>query len=380
MRRYDFIFVGGGLAGLSLAYHLTHSSLHGASMLIVDCDTKQRNDRTWCFWTPAGLPTPFDGIVSHEWSQIRFVGEGWNKDIALRAYRYRMIRGLDFYRFVRRQLSALLSVEFRQATVEAVEDVRDFARVTLDGELVEGRWIFDSRFNLAQFHPGPARYRCLRQYFKGWLIETPRAVFDPRVATLMDFRTPQQTAMRFFYVLPLSEKRALVEFVAFSSDRHSDGLKAYVNAVLRIGDYQILAREGGVNPLTDFPFPRRASEHVMRIGTPGGRIKPSSGYAFTRIQHDSTVIAHSLERLGHPFDIPPDSAYYRLCDTLMLDLMQHHGGQIKPIFTALFKNNPIELILTSGSSLSSAPGATGQRGPVPNTPPSAVGKFSITTE
>ena len=345
MRHYDFIFAGGGLASLSLAYRLIQCSLRDTSILIIDHDAKQRNDRTWCFWAPAGQPTLFDGIVSHEWDWLRVASDGWNKDIALRNYRYQMIRGIDLYRFARQQLSAAPNVAFLQATVEAIEDRDELVTVMADGNRFQGQWVFDSRFNLAHFKPNPERYHFLRQYFKGWLIETPRASLDPRVATVMDFRTPQQNEMRFFYVLPFSETCALVEFVALSPDPSDEALQAYVKAILKIDDYQILAREGGVNPLTDYPFPRRASPHVMRIGTPGGRVKPSSGYAFTRIQQNSTAIVNSLERSGHPFDVAPDSAYYRLCDTLLLDLMQHHGAQIEPIFAALFQNNPIERVL-----------------------------------
>ena len=83
----------------------------------------------------------------------------------------------------------------------------------------------------------------------------------------------------------------------------------------------------------------------MNIGTRGGRIKPSTGYAFVRIQQDSQAIVRSLLDNGHPFDVPSDSRRYRLYDSLMLDIMQHHGDGIKPIFTALFKNNPITRVL-----------------------------------
>jgi lycopene beta-cyclase len=48
---------------------------------------------------------------------------------------------------------------------------------------------------------------------------------------------------------------------------------------------------------------------------------------------------------GHPFAVPSDSRRYRLYDSLMLEVMQRHGDEIKPIFTTLFKNNPIERVL-----------------------------------
>jgi lycopene beta-cyclase len=50
MQKYDFIIAGGGLAGLSLAYYMNQTVLREKSILIIDQDTKTKNDRTWCFW------------------------------------------------------------------------------------------------------------------------------------------------------------------------------------------------------------------------------------------------------------------------------------------------------------------------------------------
>jgi lycopene beta-cyclase len=339
VKQYDFIFAGGGLAGLSLAYHLAHSPLRDCSMLIVDRDAKQRNDRTWGFWTTR--PTPFDGIVQREWKRIHFVGDGCEEDIDLGTYRYRLMRGIDFYRFVHEQLSAHANVEFAQGTVEKIEDGAEGARVAANGETYEGRWVFDSRFSVKAFKPDPARYHYLPQHFKGWEIETSNEAFDPEAATLLDFRTPQKNAMRFFYVLPFSERRALVEYVTLGPDEYDEALQVYVERVLGIRDYEVVASEGGINPMTDYVFPRRAGKRVMNIGTRGGRVKPSTGYAFLRIQQDSAAIVQSLLATGLPFDVPSDSRRYRLYDALMLEVMQRHGDRIRPIFTALFKNNPI---------------------------------------
>jgi thioredoxin reductase len=58
---YDFIIAGGGLAGLSLAYYLSQSSLENAKILIIDQSEKKENDKTWCFWE--AQPNAFDEIV-----------------------------------------------------------------------------------------------------------------------------------------------------------------------------------------------------------------------------------------------------------------------------------------------------------------------------
>ncbi|MBI5031234.1 MAG: Lycopene cyclase [Chloroflexi bacterium] len=367
---YDFIFTGGGLAGLSLAYHLAHSPLRDSSMLIIDRDAKNRNDRTWCYWSKESMP--FDEIAQCEWKQIKFVGshlpvissEGRNlppqskrflgtKDgprndsyelkIDLGDYRYKMIRGIDFYRFVRQELAAQPNIRFSQGTVDAIQEGGDHAQVLVNGQSNTARWVFDSRFNWKTFNPAQAH--SLHQYFVGWEIETADDMFDPETPTLMDFRTPQKQAMRFFYVLPFSKRRALVEYVSLARDNYRDALSNYIERVLAIRDYKVVATEGGTNPMTDYAFSRRAGKHILNVGTRGGRIKPSTGYAFVRIQRDSAAIVRSLVEQGHPFNIPADSRRYRYFDTLMLDVMQRHGDQVKSIFAALFKNNPIERVL-----------------------------------
>ncbi|NDA64318.1 MAG: lycopene cyclase, partial [Chitinophagia bacterium] len=52
----------------------------------------------------------------------------------------------------------------------------------------------------------------LLQHFKGWMIETSEDCFDPDKATFMDFRVSQQSGTTFVYVLPVTNRRALVEY------------------------------------------------------------------------------------------------------------------------------------------------------------------------
>jgi lycopene beta-cyclase len=195
----------------------------------------------------------------------------------------------------------------------------------------------------------PAHAQRLQLHFKGWEIETAREAFNPRAVTLLDFRTPQHTSTRFLYVLPLSERRALVEYTLFSAARlgqaeYEQALKVYLETTLGITSYRVLREESGSMPLSDRPFPRRAGRRIMTIGAKAGQVKPTTGFGFTRIQQDSAAIVRSLLRAGHPFDVPADSRRYRLYDSLMLQVMAQHGEQIKPIFTAMFKHNSIERI------------------------------------
>ena len=82
----------------------------------------------------------------------------------------------------------------------------------------------------------------------------------------------------------------------------------------------------------------------MTIGTAGGRIKASSGYAFTRIQQDSAAIVQSLIDTRQPFNVPTDSSFFRLCDALLLHIMRERGATIQSIFAIMFRRNPVSRI------------------------------------
>ena len=144
MTHYDFIIAGAGLSGLSLALHLINSPLRDRSILIVDKDAKQQNDRTWCFWEEQ--PTLFDEIAYRVWHRLRFVGDDFTREFDLAPYRYQMIRGIDFYNFTREKLSKCANVTFVRGNIDRVEDGIERATVTVDGQSVSGRWLLRGRW------------------------------------------------------------------------------------------------------------------------------------------------------------------------------------------------------------------------------------------
>lgn len=349
MTEYDFIIAGGGAAGLGLAYQMAASSLRGRSILVIERDNKDRNDRTWSFWS--ARQTPFEHLVYRSWDAVEVVSEDYRQEFSLAPYQYRMICGIDFYQGVRDALQMVPEVSFLKARVDEVSDTRDkkTAQVMVNDAPIVGRWAFDSRFTPLDYFSGPSQYHYLKQHFRGWEIETPVDTFNPRVVTMFDFRTPQQGCMRFFYILPFTKRRALVEYTLFSANllkphEYDRALSDYIEGVLKIPRYRTDAIENGIIPMTDRPFPRRLGERVMAIGTRGGLVKPSSGYAFLRIQNDNTAITRSLAEYGHPFAVPHSPWRYRLFDTIMLQVMHRRGNLMKSIFLQMFQRNSIQNI------------------------------------
>ncbi len=348
MSHYEFIIAGGGLSGLSLALHLINSPLCDRSILIVDHESRGGNDHTWSYWSDR--PMLFDDLACRTWDRLRLAGFDGELDVNLHRYRYRTIRGRDFYHHARRELSQRPNVTWLHGNVEAIEDGADAARVTIDSKAMTGRWVFDSI-------PQPARaandrrYHHTKLHFKGWEIETAHSAFEPTAPTFLDFRTPQNKAIRFFYVLPFDEQHALVEYTLFSSQpllprEYEQALHTYLREVLHIGDYGMVRQESSVIPITDRPYPRRLGRRVMSIGIRGGRLKPTTGFAFTRVQADSAAIVQSLLRCDQPFNVPEDVSRYRLYDSMLLDIMERKPERIQSIFATLFRRNSIESVLS----------------------------------
>ena len=346
MKHYDVILAGGGAAGLSLAYHLSQSQ-PALRLLVVDREIKRYNDHTWCSWLQG--PQPFDAVAYRTWERLAFHGLGYDAAFDLAPYRYRMIRATDFYRFIRETFAHRHSVDLIRGDVTRIVDGPEQAEVHVDELALTADWVFDSRYDATEYRPLSSRYHYLVQHFLGWEIETAAPTFDPDVPHLFDFRTPQRGAMRFVYVLPYDDRRALVEYTLFSANllpqaEYEAALREYLADVLGVTDYRVTEVEQGVIPMTDHPAPRRIGHRVMNIGTRGGRVKPSTGYAFHRIQQDSAAIIRSLMAHGHPLALPTPPSRYRFFDAILLQVLYRRGRLGASVFTALFQHNPIQRI------------------------------------
>jgi len=345
MEHYDYILAGGGAAGLSLAYQMVHGGLQDRRILIIDLDTKQTNDRTWCFWSDGA--TPFDSIVKKRWSHIWFHGPERSHRFSLDPYEYRMIRGIDFYEFTRRDLEQRDTVDILTARVASIEDGRDQATVILeDGRRFTADWVFDSLFLAREFRVDEERYHFLKQHFRGWVIETDQDVFDSDAATMFDLRIPQDGAFRFMYILPENERKALVEYTFFSetllsAEEYEEGLRTYLESYYPGVAYRIVEYEDGIIPMTEQPFPRRGGERIMFTGTKGGRVKASTGFAFHRTQQDGARIVASLRDRGTPFHGITPPRRYRTFDAMLLSVLARTPERGRDAFIRLFERNPL---------------------------------------
>ncbi|MDB5239545.1 MAG: lycopene cyclase, partial [Spirosoma sp.] len=343
MKKYDFIIAGGGMAGLSLAYYMTQSPLRNRSILILDREQKNRNDRTWCFWeNEAG---PFESIMFRRWNTVNFHGTTHAGPLDLGSYKYKMLRGIDFYTFVQNELDKWPNITRCQATINRIKDTPQGGFVIADDQPYIADYVFDSTFSLRMDQP---MNHNLLQHFKGWVINTEKPCFDPQRPEIMDFRVEQQGDCRFIYVMPFEPKTALVEFTLFNDKLLTDAeydahIRCYIDRFLDAGTYQIKETEYGVIPMSDTHTEENPSEHIVRIGTSGGHTKASKGYTFQRTQRYLREIVSSLVTTGRPNRKQPwFHNRFKLYDSVLLNVLEKHRHPADDIFTRFYADNQPE--------------------------------------
>ncbi len=140
--RYDYIITGGGASGLNLAYHLNRAGLTDKRILLVERAPKTHNDRTWCFWE-AG-ENALESILYRTWDRLAFYGAGFERVFDIAPYRYKLLRGIDFYQFMESWLAQQPNIERLYADVTATTTDNDTALLHANGQRYPAEWIFNS--------------------------------------------------------------------------------------------------------------------------------------------------------------------------------------------------------------------------------------------
>ena len=342
---YDYAIVGAGAAGLQLALRLLGDpATKDQAILIIEPDLKNTNDRTWCFWEKGA--GEFDHLLTRQWTKCAFHAEGKSYQFELAPYSYKMLRSKDFYTYAKAQLSARDNVIFMRDRIASIDEKEN---PVLIGETdnYQAKHVFDSRIDAA-FNNTNGRPSSLLQHFKGWVIETNDSVFDSTAFTMMDFRLKWQESCSFTYVLPITDKKALVEFTFFNQqlvgdEVYDEMLKKYCRQILKLENYTIVETEKGIIPMSDYPFHKHHSNRITKIGTAGGWVKPSTGYSFKNgSKYSDRILSNINNNRSVTMNLPPSDK--RVYDSIFLEVLarQNHLGE--RIFHAMYSKCSIQQI------------------------------------
>ncbi len=343
MSQYDYIITGSGASGLMLAYRMANDSFFdNSSILIIDKEKKNFDDRTWCFWENG--KGEWDDLLHKSWDKILFESNIYKNTIPLQSYKYKMLRSGVFYNKLWSIINTKNNFRFIEDTVVNIKNSTNGALV----ETLNSKYFTTKLLNSIDFNKNytlQKKYPVLLQHFCGWFVETDKNLFDDSTATFMDFTVNQKRNTRFMYVLPISPNKALFEYTLFSKEvltkeEYESELIKYL-ATKSITEYTITETEQGVIPMTSYKFWKQNSKNILHIGTVGGWTKASTGYTFKNTSK-KTIQLITFLKTENDFTHFRKKTRFWWYDLLLIDVLSSHNHLGSKLFSTLFQRNSLK--------------------------------------
>ena len=315
MKEFDYVIIGGGCAGLSLAYELeTNKKLENKTLAIIEPRSEYKRDKTWSFWKV--ISHNFDDCIKKSWKEFSIKLPSNSKVIKCEDSPYQSIDSGLFYKKINDKLAKNKNIKF----FKNIKDVN-----------INNAFIFNSVLSLNDNKSN------LWQHFYGIEIETNEDFFNDNTAVLMDFDCEQRNSVHFFYTLPFTKKRALIETTWISKEDGSlkdykSQVKNYIN-YLGIKDYKINFKEEGAIPL--FHPINKKEKNKINIGTVGGMTRLSTGYTFLNIQEHCKYIRENIENIGKTKRYATGKKY-QILDKIFLKVLKKNPKKMPKVFFNMF--------------------------------------------
>jgi lycopene beta-cyclase len=331
----ELLILGGGCAGLSLARRLSALGTRCPQTLILETRRTYTDDRTWCFWSePAAQLTH---LVSHRWTQISVAAKGELATVDCASFPYAMIPSAAFYEDSLALIAAAsqLKLELGASVLTEPQKVGNEWHVETSAGTRSGKIVIDTR-------PPTRRQALLWQSFIGHEIESATPIFQPEIAELMHFATGHDGQILFFYLLPFSPNRALLEVTVFAAEPLGPEdlqpeMQAFLARRLPTTKYLIRRSEHGALPMGTPHRPIQPDPSHLTVGLFSGGARPSSGYAFQRIQRWAAECANALGKGLQPLPHRRDPLPLRAMDRLFLYVLRRCPEIGPELFLALFQ-------------------------------------------
>ena len=336
----DLTIIGGGCAGLSLAAQLGVYQNRAPRTLVLEQRSSYHNDRTWCFWGDDS--TPFAQLADHQWSALQLTNGQQRVLIDCDKTPYRMLKSSTFYDSVLADIAQnqKLSIQLEASVTKAPLFRQGVWHIETSQGTLTSKMVVDTR-------PTPSSSELqavLWQSFYGHEIVTSTPCFDPACAELMDFAPTHSQHIGFTYTLPVSTTRALMEFTTFSADpltapELEDALMQSIAEKVKGTPYQIVHSEYGLLPMgitKRGADARHLDPSYIFSGLHASAGRPSTGYAFQRIQDWATRCASALAAGGLPKARSKDTYVLNHMDRIFLNVLRNHPQKGPALFMRLF--------------------------------------------
>ena len=320
MKEFNFVIIGGGCAGLSLAYELEiNGKLKDKTLAIIEPRREYKRDKTWSFWRV--FDHNFEDCVIKSWNNFTINSSENSIELRNQDYPYQSVDSGKFYEKINSKLAFNQNIKF----------FKNLNQINSENSIIFNS-VFEGEINKSE----------LWQHFQGVEIETTKDIFDDKILNLMDFNCDQRNDVHFFYTLPFRKNRALIE-TTWLSDLEDQTLmdydlqlENYIKNNLGIKNYKINFTEKGAIPLFYPSF--KNNDKNINIGSAGGMTRLSTGYTFLNIQEHSKYIVRNIDKIEKrkTFNL---GKKYEFLDKVFLRVLKKHPEKMPKIFSDMFKSS-----------------------------------------
>ena len=325
MKKFDYVIIGGGCAGLSLAYELEiNNKLDSKTLAIIEPRAVYKRDKTWSFWKV--IDHNFDDCVIKSWNTFSINSPSGSHEIRTESFPYQSIDSGHYYKKINTSLSKNENIQF----------FRNISEIDTNNSFIFNS-VPESTLDKSK----------LWQHFQGVEIEVEKDIFDDEIINLMDFNCDQRSSVHFFYTLPFTKNKALIETTwlsRFDNESLKDydyQIEKYVKETLGIQKYKINFKEKGAIPL--FYSNSTKVFNKINIGSAGCMTRLSTGYTFLNIQEHSKYIRENIENIvfAKKYSI---GKKYELLDNIFLKVLKKYPERMPDIFLKMFKSKASTII------------------------------------
>ena len=334
MKEFDYIIIGGGCSGLSLAYELeVNNKLKNKTLAIIEPRAEYKRDKTWSFWKT--INHNFEDCVIKDWNNFSINTSSKSIELKAKNFPYQAINSELFYKKIN-------NVLFKNKNIYFFKNMNE---INTDNSL-----IFNS---VPVSNPDKSK---LWQHFQGVEIETEKNIFDTEIINLMDFNCEQRDRVHFFYTLPFAKNKALIEttWISRLDDNYlkdyDSQIEKYIKNSLGIKNYKINYKEEGAIPLF---YPTYINEDKkINIGSAGGMTRLSTGYTFLNIQEHSKYIRENIDKIESVKTFAIEKKY-KFLDNIFLKVLEKHPEKMPDIFFKMFvgSTNTVIKFLSNKSNI-----------------------------
>ncbi|CEL12476.1 Lycopene cyclase [Candidatus Portiera aleyrodidarum] len=283
----DILILGGGCAGLSLAYYLSFLP-NNLNILIIENKKFYYNDKTWCGWRIKNHA--FINCCKKTWYNIKIKKEKNSYSIINFSIPYEYILSILFYKKIINRIKILQNIKIYNNKILNIKEYNDYVSIKLNnGEYKIAHWVIDTlpkkiKINL------PWKW----QNFFGIELYSNKKYSKPSLMNFYINKYLKSNKLNFIYILPINKNQILFEWTNFYKKKNlyiKKLLIYYINIVLGIYNYKILRKETGHIPMA-YIINKKKLKNLAKIY--GCYIRPSTGYSFNSIQNWAIKCAYNL--------------------------------------------------------------------------------------